>query len=129
MRPFGSLQVSTAGGIQQTLSLAANTPVTVSFWLYNFGGTDLTVFRADFGNLRLLDLVNAPAFGYRHYVFTNVMVNTANPVLKFTARHDPQRFLLDGVSVVVPLPGGAGMGVAGLAMVGIVGGIIRRRRA
>ncbi len=77
-------------------------------------------------------IANAGPFGYTQFTAT-VTVRNANPVLAFTHRHGPSIFGLDGITAelvsVVPLPPAVLAGMGGLASVGIVGAIRRRRVA
>jgi hypothetical protein len=118
--PIGSV-----GGITQTLTLAANTNVTVSFWLHNDGGNPNS-FDVTFDGVSLMSLGNDPGIGYGFYSF-NVTTTNANPSLTFSFQQDPAFWYLDDASVVVPLPTGVTMGLAGLAGVGVLGRIRRRK--
>jgi hypothetical protein len=120
--------VGSTGGISQTLT-SSSANYTVSFWLYNFGGTPSSATVSLGLGPTLLSLPNPPAFGYTEHTFTNVNAG-ADPVLTFTFRQDPSYFLLDNVSVVAstttPEPGFywlLALGLSGLAVVG------RRRKA
>lgn len=122
--------VGSTGGITQTLAIPANTAVTVSFWLEMFGGPTNS-FQVDFDGATLLSLSNSGAFGYTQFTY-NVTTTNANPSLTFITRQDPSFWGLDDVSVtergvVVPLPTGVTMGLGGLAGVGVIGRIRRRK--
>ena len=128
---FGA--VGSVGSISQALSAAAGSSITVSFWLHHFGG-NTNSFTALLDGQVLVPgaLINAGAFQYQQYTST-ITVTNANPILEFQIRQDPSYYLLDNISAnlanVVPLPPAVLAGLGGLASVGIVGAIRRRRVA
>ena len=127
---FGS--IGSIGGISQSLAAVAGTTIQVSFMLHNFGGTPNS-FSATLGGTDLgFSMTDAVAFNYTLYTAV-VTVNSANPLLSFSFQQNPSYFLLDAVSAdivnVVPLPPAVLAGIGGLATVGLVGAVRRRRVA
>ncbi len=121
--PVGSI-----GGIQQTISASIGDVVTVSFWLHTYGG-GTNFFSANFDGATLMSVTNrAATLPYTQFTFANITVTNNNPTLSFSFRHDPSVHLLDDISVqtdgsAIPLPTGAALASAGLALLGL-----RRRR-
>ena len=94
---FGA--VGSLGGIFQTVPVIVGQSYTLSFWVYNFGGTP-SELRVDWGNHNLIDDVDPPAFGYKHYSFNVV---AGGPEVQLSFQQDPSYFLLDDVSLT-PVP-------------------------
>jgi hypothetical protein len=92
---FGA--VNSAGGIQQTIPVAAGTLVTISFWLANEGGIPSS-FSVDFGGSNLASQSNPPSFDWTFFTYT-LQAPTNNPVLSFAFQNNPAWFHLDDVSV------------------------------
>jgi hypothetical protein len=121
--------VGSTGNISQSLIAAAGSTIQVSFWLVNFGGPDNSFSATLDGFSLMTPIVNAQPFGYTQYTAT-VTVTNANPILTFTYQQNPSFFGLDSITAnVVPLPPAVLAGLGGLASVGIVGAIRRRRVA
>jgi hypothetical protein len=119
---------ASTAGIRQTLAADVDDIIRLTFWLANRSGGSPTFFDAKLGGQTLITLSNAPSTGYTQYTF-DVPVTAANPVLEFRFSHSPGRWDFDDVSAVnlVPLPMGAAMGLAGLAGVGLITRVRRRR--
>ena len=83
--------------ISQTLPTIAGDSYSISFWLINAGGEG-NEFHASFGGDTLLELQEAPTFGYQQYTFTDTAIGTATP-LTFAGRTPPGFFHLDDISV------------------------------
>ena len=117
-------QVGSTGSIQQSIATGAGITYSVSFDLFNFGGT-ANSFVADFGGT-LLSLTDDAGLGYT--TFSYMVTTSGGPTdLIFTTRQDPSYWLLDHISVVeTPEPATlALMGMALLSMLGL--GAMRRR--
>jgi hypothetical protein len=93
--------VGSTGGISQAVSTSGGSVYTISFDLFNFGGTT-AIFSADFGGSNLLALSDPSDFPYTHYSFTRTAAGSST-TLSFTTQQDPSYWLLDNVSVT---PGG-----------------------
>lgn len=117
--PIGSI-----GGVTQVLALSAGDVVNVSFALLNTGGTP-NEFKFILDGQTLHSELNADAFGYITYSFSGILIGSDDPELRIETQQDPGWWGVDDVSVrVVPLPTGAGLGMAGL-----IGLAAFRRRA
>lgn len=115
------------GSLAQTVATQPGATYEISFWLRNeFGGANL--FQASFdGAALLLDLQADAAFPFRLYSFVRTASSDAT-TLRFTYRHDPSYWHLDGVAVTplaVPEPASWATMIAGF---GLVGAAYRRRR-
>jgi hypothetical protein len=121
--------------ISQTLQTIPGATYRVSFFLQNEEASEQdNMFLARFASVPLLDMSNAPAFGYRQ--FSSDVTATANQaVLSFTGYNAPAAFDLDDISVtsisvtgigpVTPVPE---PGTAILLGIGMAGLLHRRRR-
>jgi hypothetical protein len=116
---FGA--VNSLGGIDQTLATTTGATYTLSFFLYNFGGMG-TEYTVSFGGTTLVDVVDAPSFGYTLFTYQVTAASNAD-VLSFSFQQNPSYFLLDDISVVgrasTPEPGSMllmGIGGAGLGL-------------
>jgi hypothetical protein len=92
---------TTPGGIQQTLNgVHTGDMVTVDFW-FAIDPSTPNSFAADLGTTNLISLTNETGRPtWTHFVAT-VPAPSDNPVLKFTARHDPEYVFLDDILVTV----------------------------
>ena len=118
--------------LSQTLAVAPGARYTFSFYLDNFfgrgdDGTAPSAFTARWNGETLLGLVDTDHFGFTRFSYT-VVADAATAEIEFGARHVPQYWGLDDVSVVragvVPEPGTWALLATGLAG---VAGVTRRR--
>lgn len=116
-------------GIRQTLSVKPDSRIQVSFWLFSYdGGFNQNEFQVSLGGTTIFSGTNVGPFGYTEFTGTFDVI-PANPVLEFRFRNTPANFRLDDITAVnlVPLPTGAAVGLAGLAGVGVIARVRRRR--
>jgi hypothetical protein len=109
--------------LSQVLFTVPGDTYTISFELAHDSTNSANDFNAWWGTTNLLNLVNAPAFGYTLYTFTEVGTPGPLTVLSFHGRENPAWYLLDDVSVTTTIPeastwammvlGFAGLGFAG----------------
>ncbi len=85
------------GGIQQTLTAAAGTQVTLDFWYQAQGSTNF--FKCELGGQTLATFTNDTTHAAWSNLVFNVTLAAANPVLKFTFSNATARSYLDGVKV------------------------------
>jgi len=97
--------VTTLGFISQNLATTAGQLYLLSLWLDNpFGGTG-TEFLISWNGANLWDQINLPILAWTNLQFL-VTATSANTVLEFGFRDDPEYFGLDDISVM-PVPGPA----------------------
>jgi len=124
--PVGSL-----GGISQN---AASGSYTLSFWLYNFGGTPSEV-DVSAGGTTLLSATNPPASAYTQYSYPVTLTSPTMLSIQFAFQQNPSYFLLDDVSLTptaaVPEPVGiiSLLGIGGMGLVGLVWQRCRQKTA
>ncbi len=119
---FGA--IGSEGGVSQTLTtVSAGQTVHISYWLRNSGG-DPNSFTFSLGGSTFATATDIGGFDYTLFEFDVVAPSDA-PELSFGFRQDPSFFGFDDVSatVAVPFPAAGGIGLAGMALVGM-----RRRR-
>jgi hypothetical protein len=117
--------------VVQDLPTAAGHVYTLQFW---FTGTnspgERKEFRVRWNGQTLLDMVNVdPPTTWTQYTFNNLVATGSSTELAFGERNDPGWFGLDDVSVqefVIPEP--AGLTLAGVGVIGLVGYGWRRRK-
>jgi PEP-CTERM motif len=125
--------VGTTGGIMQTLTTIAGANYVLDFWLQAepdpFGAATPNSFLATWGGTTVTSLVDSPAFGYVHEVFS-VTATSASTDLGFTFRNDPAFWDLDNVSVtaVSAVPEPETLALVGLGLA-VLAAQRRRRRA
>ena len=119
--------VNGEGSISQNLSTVAGQTYQFSFWLANDGGIPNN-FHALWNGAEQLGLTDANGFGYTQYSY-NVTATGASTTIEFDFYQLPAWYHLDDVSVTsaVPLPPAAAMGIGGMAGIGMIGAIRRRR--
>ena len=132
---FGSfvLQARTAytvAGIRQTLSAPAGSELAITFWLGNRSSSSPNGFYAALNGVQFAIQTNSNSFRLAEFTYT-IPVTVDNPVLEFGFLHPNGTWVLDRVSAVnlVPVPGGVGVGLAGLLGVAGVAHLRRRRVA
>jgi len=122
---FGA--VGSIGGISQNLATVAGQSYDISFYLYNFGGTP-SEYMMQFGTTVLVDVINAPAFGYEKFNFTATATQSLTGFTAFGFQQDPHYFLLDNVVVTTSaVPEPASIVSCGIAIVTGLGCAWRRR--
>lgn len=125
--------VASTGGIVQSPLVSTSTLYNVSFWLYNFGGTPNS-YDVSLGGVSLTGkVVDAPAFGYTEFSYTNVAAGP-NPTIQFLFQQNPSYFLLDNVVVTAaggtaPTPEPGIYSVLGLGLAGLAFALRRRKSA
>ncbi len=98
--------VGSTGGVTQMVTANAGDMVTVNFW-YACNTTTPNSFSADLGSTHLIDFTDDLNHqDWTFFTFT-IPAPTANPVLTFTARHDPQYVYLDDIQVCLQPQGSA----------------------
>lgn len=90
--PQGSL-----GSITQLLTTNVGATYTLSYWLYNGGGSP-NQFIASWNNTPVSTLTDASASAYTNYVFSVTATSTSTP-LSFSFRQDPNFWNIDDISV------------------------------
>lgn len=119
--------VGSSGYLTQSLTTVASTSYTLSYWLYNFGGTP-NQFQVSWNGVVIAGsvLVNAGSFGYTQYTFTVVATGAAS-TLEFAFQQNPSYWLLDDISVdaVDPVPETGASAL--LLALGLVGLCVARR--
>jgi hypothetical protein len=123
---------SNLDAISQTFATTAGVFYDLSFWLANDTGGSLdNEFKVTFGGVPVLDLNNAPDFGYTLYSFSALATGSSLTV-EFAARNGPGYFYLDDVSVEsrfangIPDTGSSAM-LLGASLVGLI--LLQRRFA
>jgi hypothetical protein len=91
--------VGSTGGIQQTLSgVHAGQMVTVDFW-YAIAPSTPNIFAADLGGVPLISLQDDTSHpDWTHFMMT-LAAPSDDPVLTFTAQHNPSYVMLDDIFV------------------------------
>ena len=97
---FGA--VGSLGGISQNIATVAGGSYTVSFDLFNFGGTP-SEDQVQFGGNTLTDVVNPGSFGWTAFSFVETAASNSTN-LTFQFQQNPSYFLLDNVQVSTPIP-------------------------
>jgi hypothetical protein len=108
--------VETFGDLTQNITTVAGNSYLITFFLQNSAGPN-NEFKASFAGSLGVDVLNAAAFGYTQYSFTEVATSTTS-VLEFDAFQDPSRFHLDDISVT-PAPEPTQYIAMGLGMIGL----------
>ncbi len=113
------------GGISQTITTIPGQEYTLSFDLYNFGGTPSS-YEADFGLTTLVLVVNPGGFGWTHFSYT--VSGTGSDVTKLAFRQDPSYFLLDNVVLTPVTASTPEPGLYGVLALGLGGLFVALRR-
>jgi hypothetical protein len=121
---FGA--VNSPGGISQTVATVPGASYSLSFWLFNFGGTPSS-YEVDFGGSVLTAATDPGPFPYTHYQF-NVTAAAALSTVSFSFQQNPSYFLLDNVQLNTPEPSTLAIGGVG-GLLALAYGVRRRRRA
>ena len=121
-------QTTTAGGITQTISTLTGHSYTFSYWLKN-SATSFTAqsFDASWNGTSVQSLLNSGAMAYTEFSFTVIATGTSTPI-SFSFRNDPSFWRFDDVSVTHLSAAAPEPGTLALLALGIVGGVVARRR-
>jgi hypothetical protein len=87
------------GYISQTLATTAGAMYTLDFWLNHGSGAPGTEWLVSVDGNTLMDVHDAPAFGYTEFTFT-FTATSSSTTLQFGFAEPPNWFYLDDVSVV-----------------------------
>jgi PEP-CTERM motif len=125
--PVGSL-----GFITQNLATTAGGSYNLSFWLQSDANSTPNEWLVRFNGVTLLDVVNAPGFGYTLFTFNGLVATGASTALQFGFRNDPGFFRLDDI-VVVPagsaVPEPMTLVLLGTGLAGVAAKLRRRKVA
>jgi hypothetical protein len=91
--------VEHTGGIQQVVPAAAGAPLVIDFWYSSFDSPQS--FSVDLGGVTLVSFVDDQEHVTPTEFTIPVLAPTANPVLRFTCRNDPDFIFLDDIRVCV----------------------------